>query len=67
MKNLVREGIGLAFLTALAVQKNEDGLKKINLIDQPQPNFHVYMAFRKQHYMTQDQIKVSDIIKGAFR
>ncbi|WP_419154498.1 LysR family transcriptional regulator [Weissella bombi] len=67
MKNLVREGIGLAFLTALAVQKNEDGLKKINLIDQPQPNFHVYMAFRKQHYMTQNQIKVSDIIKGAFQ
>jgi DNA-binding transcriptional LysR family regulator len=67
MKNLVREGIGLAFLTELAMQKDEIGLKKIGLIDQPQPNFHVYMAFRKQHYMTQDQIKVSEIIKSAFQ
>lgn len=67
MKNLVREGIGLAFLTELAMQKDEISLKKIGLIDQPQPNFHVYMAFRKQHYMTQDQIKVSEIIKSAFQ
>lgn len=67
MKNLVREGIGLAFLTSLALQKKEIGLKRINLIDQPQPTFHVYMAFRKQHYMTQDQIKVCEIIKSAFQ
>lgn len=67
LKNMVREGVGSAFITVLASLEDEPGLHKIFLTDQPQPTFRVYMAYRKQHHLTEEQIKIIKTIQEVFK
>uniref|UniRef100_UPI00054DBFA5 LysR substrate-binding domain-containing protein n=1 Tax=Liquorilactobacillus vini TaxID=238015 RepID=UPI00054DBFA5 len=61
LKALVKENVGIAFLTDLAVPETE-GLTKIDLLDVQQPSFLVSVAYRANYLLNPKQRKLMKVL-----
>lgn len=61
LKALVKENVGIAFLTDLAVPETE-GLTKIDLLDAQQPSFLVSVAYRANYLLNPKQRKLMKVL-----
>ena len=46
LKNVLRDGVGMSFITALALTQNATGLKQIDILDVDMPTFDIYLLSR---------------------
>lgn len=61
LKAMVKENVGIAFLTDLAVSE-ADGLVKLDLADQNQPHFMISAAYRQNQLLSAKQKKLIAIL-----
>ncbi|WP_281164485.1 LysR family transcriptional regulator [Liquorilactobacillus sicerae] len=61
LKALVKENVGIAFLTDLAVPTT-DGLTKLDLLDDQQPRFLISVAYRANYFLKPKQKKLVETL-----
>lgn len=61
VKSLVAQNLGISYLTTLAID-NSDHVKALPLLDQPQPEFMLVAATRKNHLMTDTEQEFWNIL-----
>ncbi|WEV36930.1 LysR family transcriptional regulator [Lactobacillus sp. ESL0677] len=62
LKAMVRQNLGIGFLTQTALSKT-DQLCTVNLTDPKQPHFYMSVAYRKTHRLTSDEQQLLAILR----
>ncbi|MCM0582988.1 LysR family transcriptional regulator [Weissella diestrammenae] len=64
LKNMVRSGIGMGFITELALQNHDQDLRVVHLLDDQLPKFRIYFLVRETLPLTNWQNQIIDIFKS---